>query len=428
MHCTQNEKIAQVSNESIVVGIDISSEKHCARAFTSRGIELTRKAFTFANTGEGFEEFERWLEDQMDNSRLTKAIIGFEPTGHYWFNLADYLDEQNVQYVLVAPQHVKHTKELDDNTQRKDDWKDPRVIAKLVIDGRYFFAYRPQGKYAELRESFTRRCEIMEQLIETKNRLNRWFDINFPEYKTVYRKVDASTGMMILRKAPLPKDIVTLGVDGVNQIWRNAKQKGTGIKRAQTLVKAAQSSIGAKETSQATRISLWQLLDVYEIAEKQLHEIDELISSILAEMPDAQKMLAIKGIGQFTVAGFLSEVGDIRRFTDPRQIQKYAGLAIVADNDSGKHEGRTKLSQRGRKRLRWVLFRAALSLVKSNPQFYQLHQYFTGRQENPLKKIQSIVAVSTKLIRVVFGMIKNDRPYDPEKMMSDIHRPMKIVA
>ena len=140
MHCTQNEKIAQVSNESIVVGIDISSEKHCARAFTSRGIELTRKAFTFANTGEGFEEFERWLEDQMDNSRLTKAIIGFEPTGHYWFNLADYLDEQNVQYVLVAPQHVKHTKELDDNTQRKDDWKDPRVIAKLVIDGRYFFA------------------------------------------------------------------------------------------------------------------------------------------------------------------------------------------------------------------------------------------------------------------------------------------------
>ena len=268
----------------------------------------------------------------------------------------------------------------------------------------------------------------MEQLIETKNRLNRWFDINFPEYKTVYRKVDASTGMMILRKAPLPKDIVTLGVDGVNQIWRNAKQKGTGIKRAQTLVNAAQGSIGAKETSQATRISLWQLLDVYEIAEKQLHEIDELISSILAEMPDAQKMLGIKGIGQFTVAGFLSEVGDIRRFTDPRQIQKYAGLAIVADNDSGKHEGRTKLSQRGRKRLRWVLFRAALSLVKSNPQFYQLHQYFTGRQENPLKKIQSIVAVSTKLIRVVFGMIKNDRPYDPEKMMSDIHRPMKIVA
>ena len=100
---TQNEKIAQVSNDSIVVGIDISSEKHCARAFTSRGIELTRKAFTFANTGEGFEEFERWLKDQMDNSRLTKAIIGFEPTGHYWFNLADYLDEQNIRYVLVPP-------------------------------------------------------------------------------------------------------------------------------------------------------------------------------------------------------------------------------------------------------------------------------------------------------------------------------------
>ena len=74
------------------------------------------------------------------------------------------------------------------------------------------------------------------------------------------------------------------------------------------------------------------------------------------------------------------------------------------------------------------MFRAALSLVKSNPEFYQIHQYFTGRKENPLKKIQSIVAVSTKLIRVVFGMIKNDKPYDPEKMMSDIHRPVKKAA
>ena len=313
MHCTQNEKISQVSDESIVVGIDISSEKHCARAFTSRGIELTRKAFTFANTGEGFEEFGKWLKDQMDSSRLTKAIIGFEPTGHYWFNLADYLDEHNIQYVLVAP---------------KDDWKDPRVIAKLVIDGRYFFAYRPQGKYAELREAFTRRCEVMEQLIETKNRLNRWFDINFPEYKTVYRKVDASTGMMILRKAPLPKDIVTLGVDGVNQIWRDAKQKGTGMKRAKTLVNAAQGSIGAKETSQATRISLWQLLDVYEITEKQLHEIDELIASILAEMPDAQKMLGIKGIGQFTVAG-LKGLGNSRLPVSLRKLVIFADLPIL---------------------------------------------------------------------------------------------------
>ena len=180
MNYTQNERIAQVGNNTLVVGIDIGSDKHYARAFTERGMEISRKAFVFENTESGFGLLDAWMEKLAGENGKAKIMVGFEPTGHYWFNLADYLDEHNIQYVLVAPQHVKHTKELDDNTQRKDDWKDPRVIAKLVIDGRYFFAYRPQGKYAELREAFTRRCEIMEQLIETKNRLNRWFDINFP--------------------------------------------------------------------------------------------------------------------------------------------------------------------------------------------------------------------------------------------------------
>ena len=40
-----------------------------------------------------------------------------------------------------------------------------------------------------------------------------------------------------------------------------------------------------------------------------------------------------------TVAGFLAEVDDVRRFTDPKQIMKYAGMAVIKFNDSGKHKG-----------------------------------------------------------------------------------------
>ena len=330
--------------------------------------------------------------------------------------------------MLVAPQHVKHTKELDDNIQQKDDCKDPKVIAKLVFDGRYFYAYRPKGIYAELRVGFNRRCEIMEHLVETKNRISRWFSIYFPEYMKVYRKVDASTGMKILRQAPLPKDIVALGVDGVNKIWREAKQRGAGKKRATTLVGAAQGSIGSKQADQAARMDLWQLLDEYDLVEKQLQEINELLLDLLAGIPDAQRMLAIQGVGMVTVAGFLAEVGDVRRFTDPKQIVKYAGMAVIKFNDSGKHKGKGKLSRRGRKRLRTILVQAAMSLVKSNPDFQQIHQYFTTRECNPLKKIQSICAIANKLIHVFYGMITHDQPYDGEKMLRDIRRPMMAAA
>ena len=65
---------------------------------------------------------------------------------------------------------------------------------------------------------------------------------------------------MILKAAPLPEDIVRLGVDGVNQIWRDAKLRGVGIKRPKALVKAAEHSIGSREAKEAARMELNILL------------------------------------------------------------------------------------------------------------------------------------------------------------------------
>ena len=62
-------------------------------------------------------------------------------------------------------------------------------------------------------------------------------------------------------------------------------------------------------------------------------------------------MLTIKGVGIITAAGFIAEVGDIKRFTHPSQIQKLAGLNLI-ENSSGKHKGKTSISKRGRARLR----------------------------------------------------------------------------
>lgn len=57
MNFTQNDKINQVSETTLVVGIDVGSETYYARAFTWRGIELSKKPFTFSNTREGFLSF-----------------------------------------------------------------------------------------------------------------------------------------------------------------------------------------------------------------------------------------------------------------------------------------------------------------------------------------------------------------------------------
>ena len=60
MNYTQNNKITQVSESTLVIGVDIGSEWHFARAFDWRGVELTRKVFRFSNALDGFQSFEQW--------------------------------------------------------------------------------------------------------------------------------------------------------------------------------------------------------------------------------------------------------------------------------------------------------------------------------------------------------------------------------
>ncbi len=166
MNSTQNKKIEQVKETTMLVGIDVGSEKHYFRAFNWRGIELTRKPVAFSNSIEGFNSFYNTIIELMWKGELEEVLVGIEPTGHYWFDLGQFMGEKNIKFVMVNPHHVHKTKELDDNSPSKNDRKDPRVIAGLVRDGRYFYSYMPTGVYAELRNASNRWFVLVEEQTE----------------------------------------------------------------------------------------------------------------------------------------------------------------------------------------------------------------------------------------------------------------------
>ena len=419
---TQNAKIAVISEKTLVIGIDVGSETHYARAFDWRGIEFSKKPLMFSNDEEGFETFRIWIEELKTKHGMEKVILGMEPTGHYWFNLGRFLQDKGMPPVHVNPHHVKKSKEMDDNDPSKNDRKDPKVIAGLVREGRYFRPYIPDGVYAEIRALSGLQVLAQSEITRLKNRIARWFSIYYPNYKDVYGNIAAVSGLMILKVAPLPEDIIKLGVEGVNRIWRDAKLRGAGLKRAKTLVAAAEHSIGCRSAQEAARIEFQILLSDYELQTNRLMELMALIEKKITEVPYIDKLLEIRGVGLKTVVGFVAEVGDIRRFDDPKQLQKLAGFSIVK-NESGKHKGESHISYRGRKRLRYVLYEAAVSVVAHNPEFKSIHQYYTTRNGNPLKKMQSLIAVACKLTRVFYLILRTGATYDATKMMGDIRRP-----
>ena len=326
MNCnTQNAKIASITEKTLIVGIDVGSETHYARAFDWRNYEYSKKPLEFSNTEAGFLTFKAWIEDIAKKHGKTAVISGMEPTGHYWFALGKFLQDNGMKPVHVNPHHVKKSKELDDNNPNKNDRKDPKTIAALVNEGRFSYPYIPTGIYAEIRSLSNLRFQVQEELTRIKNRIARWFSIYFPEYKDVYGDLKAVSGRMVLKVAPLPEDISKLGAEGINRIWRDAKLRGAGMKRAKTLVSAAEHSVGSKEAPEAARIELRNLLNDMDVYASRLEELLQGIEDKLKEIPYVDKLIEIKGIGLVTVSGFIAEVGDIGRFDNPKQLQKLAG-------------------------------------------------------------------------------------------------------
>jgi transposase len=106
----QNQLIEKITSQHLVVGIDIAQQTHVARAVNFRGI-VVGNPLSFSNDEEGFHVLLRWIQSLQSAHALTAAIVGMEPTGHYWLNLSRWLSDRQFEVVLVNPHLVKKNKE-----------------------------------------------------------------------------------------------------------------------------------------------------------------------------------------------------------------------------------------------------------------------------------------------------------------------------
>lgn len=418
----KNAKLTFISDDMLILGCDVGSETHYVRAIDTRGRELSKTAFSFSNNSDGFQSAREWAVQLAAAHEKSQIVLGLEPTGHYWFCLATWMIENGISVVQVNPYAVKQTKEVEDNSQLKDDRKDPKLIANLVKDGNYGMPYLPEKVYAELRRLSMFRDQLNEDRIRNINRLHREMKIYFPEYKDAFGKIDGLFCLEVLRKAPFPEDLIALGEDGIRQIWHNAKLRGRGYSRAGEILRLAKESVGLKEGEGVSKNAVkWFVERIIELDE-QLSEIENQLNQKCQQLPYAENILEIAGVGESTLSGILAEMGDISRFDDVKEIQKLSGMGLVASS-SGKHKGQTKISHRGRKRLRYWLFQASKSAVAHAEEFKELHVYYTTRPDNPLKKMQSLIVIACKLLRVIYAILTKGVTYAPDKLLRDIIRP-----
>ena len=148
---------------------------------------------------------------------------------------------------------------------------------------------------------------------------------------------------------------------------------------------------------------------------QEIKRTEELIRKHINSHPglkqQTQLLDSIPGIAETTAALLLSEITDIKQYRSARQVAAYAGL-VPRERQSGTSvRGRTRLSKIGNARLRRALYFPAITALRCSP-FFQA--WAKGLQARGKSKMSVICAVMRKLLHVAYGVLKSEKPFDPQ--------------
>jgi transposase len=141
---------------------------------------------------------------------------------------------------------------------------------------------------------------------------------------------------------------------------------------------------------------------------QQIERLEEKTERKVLESPAAQRLLTIPGVGQYTAAVIVAEVGEIERFDEDKQLASYAELDPVV-HQSGDKEVRGSISKEGSAPLRWALIQCASIAVRCDK---CLRNFYTRLKQRKNHQI-AIVAAAQKMLISIFHMLTRKEAYDP---------------
>jgi transposase len=152
---------------------------------------------------------------------------------------------------------------------------------------------------------------------------------------------------------------------------------------------------------------------VIQTINEQIVEVKRQINQHFDDHPTLKRrrelLDSIPGIGPETAARLLSEMPQLGEFDSARAAAAHSGLTPKR-HQSGTSNLPARISKIGNPRVRYALYLPAMAALRSSQEFKQLAARLTKRGK---KKMQIIAAAMHKLVRLAYGVLKNQQPYDP---------------
>lgn len=410
-------KLRQVPVGYLRVGVDPHKKRHAAVTMTEDLVVQSK--FKFANSKRGFEEALERTKADMVKAGCRGVIFAIETAGHYWRNLAYFLDNNGIPFRLINQFSLKRRREGKELNRRKNDYRDAEVAAQLLSSGEFTETRLLQGVYAELRATYNAYRRLVKERTSITNLLKGLLDGLFPEFTQVFKDPCGRTALTVLSTCPIPRVIATMTEDAFVEAIRAGHCGHRLMKRKlQALHYAAGTSVGIEAGAHSVFLEFSFLVEKLRMIADQLARLDIGLTRLVDETEEGKYLLSIRGLNYIAVAGMLAELGSFRSYRNARQLIKMAGSNPTESESAGKRGSHTPMSKKGRPALRYCCWTAVIPILRHNPDFRTWAKRLRERpvHAHPLNGREVVGAALNRLLRLAFALVRKQAFYETPQM------------
>lgn len=401
-----------MSKRTLLVGIDVHSEKNCCAFTDDLGNRLHNKAFSVPNNLPGAQTLEKKIKSAIIEGNFGGVKIATEATSFLDLHLVDYLSnskslaEYSPLIYQFNPKLTAGLKKAYADIDKTDDI-DPFIIAERLRFGKIPAPYEGSKIYFPLKRLTRYRHHLVNSLAREKNYFLTHLFLKFSSFSTLkpFSSTFGKTSLAVLTDFLSVDEIAAMPVGQlVDFIIKQSRNRFKEPERiAKAVNKAARESYRIRPSlANSVNLILASTIQNIKALTASLKEVDGAITKEFAAFPNT--LQSVKGIGPVYAAGIFAELGNIKRFTSQAKAAKFAGLTW-RKRKSGKHESEhTRMTKTGNRYLRYYLTEAANSLRVHNEEYKAYYQK-KYKEVTKYRHKRAVALTARKLVRLVFALL-----------------------
>ncbi len=395
---------------AVYVGIDLGKRFHQVAVVDGEQRELL-PSFRIGRGQAGLNELLQAVTAQ--GVAVAETVFTIEATTEWWNALAWPLSEQGYR-VYLAPPTKAHALRRFYAQHTKTDVTDAAALARLpLVDPGLKPLWRPSPACRSLLRLCRLRWKGRCRIADLKRRISHLAETVQPGIDLVLPVRYSQSGRLYLRRYLAPERAKRLGKKRLGDLMLKASWGKLSAERLDALWACVQDAPALGLHADELQLEINAQLDELEAVEAQVARLDARIAELYGQVDPGQRLLAVRGLGEFLAAALTAHIGDVERFPSAKALIAYAGLAPRVKASAGHTSPGQSITKKGSPYLRAWAFLGASCCRQFDPALKAYYQRLRTRDKHYLL---ATCATAARLLERVYDLLSEEVSENSESL------------